>query len=91
LNKKGFLFLVVLFTIIFCANSQNGFRFQEKSQTKQRVSFQLINNLIVIPVAINGKKISFILDTGVHKTVIFNLSKNDSFGLLNREKIILRG
>jgi predicted aspartyl protease len=45
----------------------------------------------VIPVAINGQKISFILDTGVNKTVIFNLSKNDSFGLLNREKIILRG
>jgi hypothetical protein len=82
---------MVLFTMIFCANSQNGFRFQEKSQTKQRVSFQLINNLIVIPVAINGQVLSFILDTGVSKTVIFNLSKNDSTGLLNTEKIILRG
>jgi hypothetical protein len=66
---------VVLFTIIFCAKAQNGFRFQEKIQTKQRVSFQLINNLIVIPVAINSQELSFILDTGVHRTVIFNLSK----------------
>lgn len=82
---------MVLFTIIFCAKAQNGFGFQEKIQTKQRVSFQLINNLIVIPVAINGQELSFILDTGVHKTVIFNLSKNDSIGLLNTEKIILRG
>ena len=82
---------MAFFTIIFCANSQNGFRFQEKSQTKQRVSFQLINNLIVIPVVINGQELSFILDTGVNKTVIFNLSKNDSIDLLNTEKIILRG
>lgn len=91
MNTKSFLFLVLLITIIFGTNAQNGFRFQEKNQRKQRVSFQLINNLIVIPVAINGQKLSFILDTGVNKTIIFNLSKNDSVGLLNTEKIMLRG
>ncbi|WP_299670895.1 aspartyl protease family protein [uncultured Polaribacter sp.] len=51
----------------------------------------MINNLIVIPVEINGRKLSFILDTGVSKTIIFNLSENDSIGLLNPEKIFLRG
>lgn len=34
---------------------------------------------------------SFILDTGVNKTIIFNLSKNDSIGLLNPEKVSLKG
>ena len=72
-------------------NAQNGFHFQEKSQIKQRVSFQLINNLIVIPVVFNGQKLSFILDTGVNKTIIFNLSKNDSIALLNTKTIMLRG
>ena len=91
LHNKTFLFLALSWTIIFCTNAQNGFHFQEKSQIKQRVSFQLINNLIVIPVAINGQKLSFILDTGVNKTIIFNLSKNDSIDLLNTKKIMLRG
>ena len=82
---------MVLFTIIFCAKAQNGFGFQEEIQTKQRVSFQLINNLIVIPVAINGQELSFILDTGVNKIIIFNLSKNDSIAVLNPKKILLNG
>lgn len=77
----------------FCNNlsSQNGFRFLEKSKKKQRVSFKLINNLIVIPIEINGKNLSFILDTGVNKTIIFNLSENDSIGLSTPEKVSLVG
>ena len=51
----------------------------------------MINNLIVIPVYINGKKLSFILDTGVDKIIIFNLSKKDSIGLLKPQKLTLRG
>ena len=86
LHNKTFFFLVLFFTIFFCSNAQNGFHFQEKNKRKQRVSFKLINNLIVIPVAINGQNLSFILDTGVNKTIIFNLSKNDSIDLLNTKK-----
>jgi hypothetical protein len=77
--------------MFFCTNAQNGFHFQEKNKRKQRVSFKLINNLIVIPVEVNGKNLSFILDTGVNKTIIFNVSKNDSIDLLNTKKILLRG
>jgi hypothetical protein len=91
LHNKTFLFLALSWTMIFCTNAQNGFHFQEKSQIKQRVSFQLINNLIVIPVGVNGKNLSFILDTGVNKTIIFNVSKNDSIDLLNTKKILLKG
>ena len=46
---------------------------------------------MVIPLEINGEKLSFILDTGVNKTILFNLSKNDSINLLNTEKIALQG
>jgi hypothetical protein len=91
LNNKTFLFLVLFSTIFFCSNAQNGFHFKEKNKRKQRVSFKLINNLIVIPVEVNGKNLSFILDTGVNKTIIFNVSKNDSIDLLNTKKILLRG
>ena len=80
-----------MFFLTFTCHSQNGFRFKNTSQKKQRLSFELINNLVVIPVFINNKKMSFILDTGVNKTIIFNLSENDSIGLLNPEKVSLRG
>ena len=51
----------------------------------------MINNLIVIPIEINGKQLSFILDTGVNKTILFNLTKNDSLGLKNVKKVTLQG
>ena len=44
-----------------------------------------------MPLEINGKKLSFILDTGVNKTILFNLSETDSISLLNTTKVALRG
>ena len=35
--------------------------------------------------------LSFILDTGVDKTILFNLSQNDSIGLNNVRRINLKG
>lgn len=40
---------------------------------------------------VNGKQLSFILDTGVNKTILFNLSQNDSIGLNDVRKISLQG
>ena len=72
-------------------NAQFGFQIEGSNQNREQISFQLINNLVIIPIEINGDKLSFILDTGVNKTIIFNLSKNDSIGLLNTKKVSLRG
>ena len=91
MKKKCLLFFLIIIASILSANSQNGFRFQDITKKKQRVSFRLINNLIVIPVDINGQTLSFILDTGVNKTIIFSPSKNDSIGLLDPIKISLTG
>jgi hypothetical protein len=71
--------------------AQEGFRFFNQSKNHQRITFKLINNLIVIPMEVNGKNLSFILDTGVNKTIIFSISEKDTIGLLNPEKITLRG
>lgn len=71
--------------------SQGKFQFFGKEDVKQKIKFKRINNLIVIPLQINGKELSFILDTGVNKTILFNLTKNDSLGLNNVEKIQLQG
>jgi hypothetical protein len=88
LNKRVLLRVTLRrLGLVIRSNAQNRFRFQKKSKSKQRVSF----NLIGIPGEVNGKTLSFILDTGVHKTNIFNLSKKDSIAILNSNKILLKG
>jgi len=91
LFKKYLLFFFGILLLGFNVNAQDGFRLLNKSDLKESVKFKLVNNLIIVPLEINGKELSFILDTGVNKTIIFNLSENDSIGLLNTEKILLRG
>lgn len=44
-----------------------------------------------MPVEINGAKLQFILDTGVDKTILFNLSESDSLGLNNVKRVKLQG
>ncbi|EDP95615.1 aspartyl protease family protein [Kordia algicida OT-1] len=58
---------------------------------KASVSFQLINNLIVIPVEINGVKMSFLLDSGVNKPIMFSLNPGDSLSIEQTERMHLRG
>lgn len=73
------------------ALSQSKFVIQNKKES-DKIRFKLINNLIIIPVEINGVALSFILDTGVNKTIIFNfLNISDSLQIRNTETIFLRG
>lgn len=62
-----------------------------EGQESQRLKFQLINNLIVIPLEVNGAKLSFILDSGVSKPILFNLSAQDSIALNDVSEINIRG
>ncbi|WP_197505863.1 aspartyl protease family protein [Urechidicola croceus] len=55
------------------------------------MSFKLINNLIILPVEVNGTKLTFLLDSGVSSPVIFNLTSSDSLKLIHTQKIQLRG
>jgi hypothetical protein len=86
-------FILCITTLFFCFSiySQSGFQFYGSNKNKQELSFKLINNLIVIPLEINGHQLSFILDTGVNKTILFNLTRNDSIGLNNVKKVFIRG
>lgn len=61
------------------------------SLSKSKIKFQLVNNLVVLPVIVNGVELSFILDTGVGSTIIFSLENRDSLKLKNATKIFLRG
>ncbi|WBX75460.1 aspartyl protease family protein [Tenacibaculum ovolyticum] len=83
-----YIFVLLLHTSVL---SQGKFQFQGKNTDKQEVSFKLINNLIIIPLEVNGHKLSFILDTGVNKTILFNGVASDSISLNNVNNFFVRG
>ncbi|WP_300567948.1 aspartyl protease family protein [Flavobacterium sp.] len=84
------LYLFLLLTSFFTAFSQDGFQFPP-NKNKVTVPFQLSNNLVLIPIEINGVTLNFLLDTGVEKTVLFSLEETDSLQFNNVEKIRIKG
>ena len=89
-SKFGYIFLVA-WVLLFKLEgySQSSFRFISDAK-KQTISFKLINNLIVIPIDVNGIKLNFILDSGVGTTLLFNIN-NDSLKLRNVKPVRLKG
>ncbi|MFK5971905.1 MAG: aspartyl protease family protein [Flavobacteriaceae bacterium] len=86
-------FYLVLIAIVLCFpvfGISQGFDLA-KGQKFQKVKFQLINNLIIIPMEINGSELSFILDSGVGRPILFNISDQDSIQINNVSKITIRG
>ena len=68
--------LKILFVFMFCYSSaQNGFEISDPKKTV--IPFQLINNLIFIPVNINGVDLTFLLDSGVNETILFSLNEKE--------------
>ncbi|WP_284652296.1 aspartyl protease family protein [Flavobacterium terrisoli] len=79
-------FFLTSFTC-FC---QSGFQF-EKNKSKITIPFQLINNLLFIPINVNGQELTFLLDTGVEETVLFSLDDKEQVEFFHLEKIMLKG
>ena len=85
--KYFILFFIITINISY---GQNGFHF-ESTQRKIVIPFQLINNLIFIPINVNGEALTFLLDTGVDETVLFSLNDKNEVSLFNVEKLKLKG
>ena len=55
------IYLILFFGVCINLNSQSkGFRLIGTQNSYQDISFQFINNLIVIPIQVNDKKLNFI-------------------------------
>lgn len=80
-----FLFIYGLPTL-----GQEGFLFQ-KNVDKVEIHFKLINNLIFIPIKVNGVELNFLLDSGVDETLLFSMDDKKEVSFFNVEKITLRG
>ena len=88
MQKKCVIFLFIMgISSVF---AQNGFVF-EKGIEKVTIPIVLINNLVFIPIKVNGVELNFLLDTGVEETILFSLEDNPNVNFFNSEKISLRG
>ena len=88
MKKVVALFLICLY--VLPVRAQDGFYF-EKEYDKVSVPFKLIDNLIFIPIKVNGMELNFLLDSGVEETVLFSLEDKKEINFFNVEKITLRG
>ncbi|MCK5639050.1 MAG: aspartyl protease family protein [Flavobacteriaceae bacterium] len=87
LKKISLLILLITFSTI----AQSDFHIVGKNNESVTIPFKLVNNLIVITAEVNGKELSFLLDTGIEKTILFNLKFSDSLTINSVKKIQLRG
>lgn len=89
--KKSLPLIMLFFLLSNIGFSQYKFLVQNKKRST-KINFKLLNNLIIVPVEINGVELSFILDTGVSKPIVFNfLNLSDTLKIKDTEKITLRG
>ena len=86
--------LLISFVVVILTGSlgysQDGF-FLPANLESEKIPFQLVNNLVVIPVEINGTSLSFILDTGVRTSILFGIEQNDSIEMKNISPIKIKG
>lgn len=88
--KKIILFFC-LFSFAIPVLSQEGFEFVNTKSSKIRVPFKLINNLVFIPVKVNGVEFLFLLDSGVRETILFGFDDANEVNLNHVEKIDFKG
>lgn len=84
---------VSVFFILFCVwpiLAQDGFQFAE-NVNKVTVPFKFINNLVFIPIKVNGIELNFLLDSGVEETILFSLEEKKEISFSEVEKISLKG
>lgn len=82
-------FLKILFIFLFTYSSaQNGFEISDDKKTV--IPFKLINNLIFVPLNINGVELTFLLDSGVNETILFSLDDKE-INFNDTEKIKFSG
>ncbi|PKA99336.1 aspartyl protease [Flavobacteriaceae bacterium MAR_2009_75] len=88
--KINFFNIIRLLLLIPAIMSGQGFKIVG-GQKQEKLKFELINNLIVMPVEVNGTELFFLLDSGVSYPILFNVSRSDSIQINNVSEITIRG
>ena len=88
--KVSLTLLNVFFFFSLAAQSNSPFVFVKK-RSKDRISFELINNLMEVPVTVNGKELTFLLDTGVGTTLLFNNARVATVSFREKNRVSVTG
>lgn len=86
--KKRYFFVLLIFNYFLFA--QQGFEFTGK-KSKITIPIEFVNNLIIIPLELNGYKMNFLLDTGVEESILFSIEQHESVSFDKLKPIKLRG
>jgi len=90
LNRR-FTYTICSLVILCCHFSYAQFNLNLKKSVSKKINFELAGNIIIIPLEINGVTLSFVLDTGVNKAILFSLTKTDTLQVKNTKTIYLQG
>ncbi len=82
-------FICIVTICISCVAKSQGV-FQLSDDKPASFKFELINNVVLVPLTINGMPFSFLLDTGVKETILFANAENSIY-LKNQNKMMFRG
>lgn len=85
------IYILLVFLCFFNISKAQGVFKIDEGKNKFDLSFQAVNDLVVIPIEINGVELTFLLDTGVESSIIFSLEEKDSLNVKNATDILLRG
>lgn len=88
-RKHILLFIFILFLFIK-GWGQASFSFS-KGIVEEKIPVEIISNLVVIPVTVNGIDLNFLLDTGANGTIIFEIKENQEILANNAVFIDLKG
>jgi hypothetical protein len=87
---KKYMVLFFGLLISFSLQAQGDFLI-ENNRKKVTIPFKLINNLVFIPIKVNGVELNFLLDSGVEETILFSMEERQEVSFNNVQKIKLRG
>ncbi|TLP81006.1 PDZ domain-containing protein [Maribacter sp. ACAM166] len=88
---RGIRILVFLFFVCFSLSAVAQTYQLPAGEKFHKIKFELINNLMIIPIDVNGTQLSFVLDSGVGTPILFNLADQDSIQLNNVTEITING
>ena len=85
-------FSAVLFAFLLGKEAFGQGTFQlPQGEKRLKIKADVVNNLVIIPVTVNGVELSFLLDTGVRSTILFGIESDDDLKLNNRSTVWLSG
>lgn len=86
--RKRFMLLLIFCSYLMIA--QDGFVFSG-NKSKITIPIEFVNNLIIVPLELNGYKMNFLLDTGVEESILFSIEQYESVLFDDLKPIKLKG